>query len=67
MTLFLITLFVFSMAGFASAEPANIMEALVTANDELRGKSDGADFFRPVNKLGKPINEGLWSKSKLFS
>ncbi|AEG61975.1 Athe_2463 domain-containing protein [Desulforamulus ruminis] len=67
MTLFLIILFVFSMAGFASAEPANITEALATANDDLRAKNDNGNYFFAQNEQGKPINEGLWLKSKLFS
>ncbi|CCO08858.1 Athe_2463 domain-containing protein [Desulforamulus hydrothermalis] len=66
-TLFLITIFVFSMAGFANAEPANITEALATANDELRDKNNGTDYFKSVNKQGKPINEANWAKSRLFT
>ncbi|MDO7785793.1 Athe_2463 domain-containing protein [Desulforamulus aquiferis] len=66
-TLFLTMLFVLSMAGFASAEPANIMEALATANDELRAKFFGRDYFFTENEQGKPINEANWAKSRLFS
>ncbi|WP_420536364.1 Athe_2463 domain-containing protein, partial [Desulforamulus ruminis] len=63
----MIVLFTFSLAGFASAEPANITEALATANNELRAKFFGGDYFFTQNIQGKPINEALWAKSKLFS
>lgn len=66
-TLFLIMLFVFSMAGFANAEPANITEALATANDELRAKFFGENYFLTQNIQGKPINEANWAKNKLFT
>lgn len=60
-------LFVFSMAGFANAEPANITEALATANDELRAKFFGENYFLTQNIQGKPINEANWAKNKLFT
>ncbi len=63
----LILILSLSMAGFANAEPANILEALTMANDELRIKNDSGNYFFSQNKQGKPINEALWSKSKLFS
>lgn len=65
--LFLLVIFTMSFPGFASAEPGNINDALATANQELRAKNDGADYFRTINKNNKNINEQLWVRSKLFS
>ncbi len=64
---FLIMLFTLSMAGSALAKPANIIDALATANDELRSKNDGTDYFGTINKQGKLINEPNWEKNSLFS
>ncbi|WP_420536366.1 Athe_2463 domain-containing protein, partial [Desulforamulus ruminis] len=64
---FLIMLFTLSMVGSAFAKPANIIDALATANDELRSKNDGTDYFGTVNKQGKLINEANWAKNSLFS
>ena len=66
-TLFLITLFVLGMAGSALAKPANITEALFQANQDIKDKYYGIDYFFSQNVDGRTINEANWAKNSLFS
>lgn len=65
--LLLVVLLILGFTGLAQAEPSNITEALATANNEIRDKNFGADYFFKENIQGKPINEELWAKSRVFS
>lgn len=65
----LILVFSLAMAGVAGAEtkePTNVNEALSIANDELKDKTDGDDYFYSTNKNNKPINNSLWESRRLF-
>lgn len=66
LVLLLLTLFCFTSAAWADTPPKTIDEALAVANDELRSKTDGADYFRTSNTNSKPINTSLWESRRLF-
>lgn len=68
LSLFLTVLLTMTLCNFAFAQaPSNIDEALNTANNELKSKYYGWDYFYTENVQGKPINEALWGSSSLFS
>ncbi|WP_333871258.1 Athe_2463 domain-containing protein [Desulforamulus putei] len=64
--LLLFTLICFTSVAWADTPPQTIDEALAVANDELRNKNDGRNYFKAANKHNKPINTSLWESRRLF-
>lgn len=68
-TILLLMLVLFCFTPMAMAEqtpPQTIDEALAVANDEVRVKNRGGDYFRTTNTNSKLINNSLWESRRLF-
>ncbi|SHE59987.1 hypothetical protein SAMN02745133_00757 [Desulforamulus putei DSM 12395] len=64
--LLMLILFCFTSVAWADTPPRTIDEALAVANDEIKAKNDGRNYFKATNKNNKPINTSLWEFRRLF-